>query len=111
MKTIRMYHLNNLSPSLFRRLKEAQMEAAQVWNLCMETHKDARMAHAPWPGRNELQRVTKGRYALHSQSVQMVVHAFLANIETTRKLRKEHSEVPSFLHVSPSRPAQDRGKE
>jgi putative transposase len=93
MKTIRVYHLNNLSPSLFHRLKEAQMEAAHGWNLCMETHKDARMAHAPWPGRNELQRMTKGRYARPRQSVQMVVHAFLANIETTRKLRKEHPEM------------------
>src|SRR5215472_18083735 len=88
MKTIRVYHLNNLSPSLFRRLKEAQIEAAQVWNLCIQTHKDARMAHARWPGRNKLQRATKGRFALHSQSVQMVVHAFLANIETTRQLRQ-----------------------
>lgn len=93
MKTMRAYLLNNLSPSLFRRLKEAQTEAAHVWNLCMQTHKHARMGHAPWPGRNELQRVTKGRYALHSQSVQMVVHAFLANIQTTRKLRKEHPEM------------------
>jgi putative transposase len=93
MKTMRAYLLNNLSPSLFRRLKEAQTEAAHVWNLCMQTHKHARMGHAPWPGRNELQQVTKGRYALHSQSVQMVVHAFLANIQTTRKLRKEHPEM------------------
>ena len=90
---MRVYHLTNLSPSFVRRLKEAQMEAAHVWNLCVQTHKDARMALARWPGRNELQRVTKGRYALHSQSVQMVVHAFLANIETTRKLRKEHPEM------------------
>ena len=59
----------------------------------MQTHKDTRIAHARWPERNELQRVTKGRYALHSQSIQMVVPAFLANIETTRKLRKEHPEM------------------
>src|SRR5215469_15233228 len=36
MKTMRVYRLNNLSPTLFRRLKEAQMEAARVWNVCME---------------------------------------------------------------------------
>ena len=50
MKTMRTYRLNNLSPTLFRRLKEAQMEAARVWNRCMELHKQARMAHARWPG-------------------------------------------------------------
>jgi putative transposase len=93
MKTMRVYPLSNLSPSLLRRLKQAQLEAAHVWNLCMQTHKDARMGHAQWPGRNELQRVTKGRYALHSQSVQMVVHAFLANIATTRTLRKQHPQM------------------
>jgi len=66
------------------------MEAAKVWNLCGEIHKQARMSHTKWPGRNELQKATKGQFALHSQSVQMVVHAFLANIDTTRKLRQSH---------------------
>ena len=88
MKTIRIYQLNHLAPMLFRHLKEAQMETAQVWNVCMETHKAARQMQRKWPGRNELQQATKGHFALHSQSVQMVVHAFLANITTTRELRK-----------------------
>jgi putative transposase len=93
MKTIRIYQLNHLAPRLFRRLKETQMEAAQVWNVCMETHKAARQMHRRWPGRNELQQAPKGRFALHSQSVQMVVHAFLATIATTRELRKTHPQM------------------
>jgi putative transposase len=93
MKTVRVYQLNHLAPMLFRRLKEAQMEAAQVWNCCVEMHKQARLEHTPWPGRNELQQATKGRYALHSQSVQMIVHAFLANIASTRELRKTHPQM------------------
>jgi putative transposase len=93
MKTVRVYQLNHLAPRLFRRLKAAQMEAAQVWNSCMELHKQARLEHRPWPGRNELQRATKGRFALHSQSVQMIVHAFLANIATTRELCKTHPQM------------------
>ncbi len=57
----------------------------------METHKAARVEHTAWPGRNALQRATKGgQFALHSQSVQMVVAAFLANIQTTRELRQTH---------------------
>ncbi len=51
------------------------------------------MSHTKWPGRNELQKATKGQFALHSQSVQMVVHAFLANIDTTRKLRQTHPQM------------------
>src|SRR5271157_669950 len=93
MDTVRVYRLKP-TPKLFARLRDAQMEAAKVWNLCCEIHKQARMEHAKWPGRSELQKATKGgRFALHSQSVQMVVHAFLANIDTTRKLRQTHPEM------------------
>ena len=84
MQTVKIYRLTHLSPTLFGRLKAAQMEAAQVWNRCCELHKVARTTHSMWPDRNELQQATKGRFALHSQSVQMVVHAFLANIETRK---------------------------
>jgi putative transposase len=93
MKAIRVYRLENLSRSQFSRLKAAQMEAARVWNCCMEAHKAARLEHTHWPGRNELQKATKGRFALHSQSIQMIVHAFLANVETTRELRQTHPQM------------------
>jgi putative transposase len=69
------------------------MEAAQVWNVCMETHKAARLAHTSWPAHNELHHRTKGRFALHSQSVQAVFRAFLGTIQTTRTLRTEHPEM------------------
>jgi putative transposase len=87
MQTVSMYRLDHLSPTLFRRLKSAQMEAAQVWNACVEIHQAARSNHSKWPGRTALQQATKGRFALHSQSVQMVVHAFLANVHTTSQLK------------------------
>ncbi len=93
MQTVNIYRLTHLSPTLFGRLKAAQMEAAQVWNLCCELHKAARTTSTTWPDRNELQQATKGRFGLHSQSVQMVVHAFLANIETTQKLRASHPKM------------------
>ncbi len=93
MNTVHVYQLNNVSHTQFQRLKAAQQEAAQVWNHCCLLHKDARMAHATWPGRDPLQKATKGRFALHSQSVQMVVHAFLANIETTRQVRQTHPQM------------------
>src|SRR5260370_5110064 len=92
MNTVRVYRLQPIQ-KLFSCLRDAQMEAAKVWNLCGEIHKQARMSHTKWPGRNELQKATKGQFALHSQSVQMVVHAFLANIDTTRKLRQTHPQM------------------
>jgi putative transposase len=93
MNTIKIYRLDHLSQTMFARLKAAQMEAAQVWNTCMQMHKEVRKMHGKWPGRNELQKATKSKFALHSQSVQMVVHAFLANIETTRELRQTHPQM------------------
>jgi putative transposase len=93
MNTVKIYQLKTLSPTQFQRLKSAQQEAAQVWNCCMETHKQARLTHARWPGRTELQKATKGRFALHSQSVQMVVHAFLANVLATRQLRQTSPQM------------------
>ena len=90
MNTVHVYQLKHLSPMQFKRLKTAQMEAAQVWNLCCDLHREARMGHIQWPGRATLQQATKGRFALHSQSIQMVVHAFLANIGTTHQLRQRH---------------------
>jgi putative transposase len=68
MKTMRVYHLNSLSPMHFRRLKEAQREAARVWNLCMETHKEARMTHSM-----DLHHRTRGQFALNAQVVQQIV--------------------------------------
>jgi putative transposase len=93
MKSIRIYRLTGLSPTLFRRLKAAQQEAARVWNLCMETHKTARLTHARWPDVMDLQHATRGQFALNAQAVQQILRAFLGTIETTRKLRREHPEM------------------
>ena len=84
MKKVKIYQLNHLTQTQLNRLRAAQQEAAQVWNLCMQTHTQARTEHTKWPERDILQEATKGRFALHSQSVQQIVHAFLANVETTR---------------------------
>ena len=92
METVHIYRLQP-NKKMFAVLRDAQMEAAKVWHLCGSLHRQARMNHSKWPGRNELQKATKGQFALHSQSVQMVVHAFLANIETTRQLRQSHPQM------------------
>jgi len=93
MHTVRIYRLSHLSPTLFKLLKAAQMEGAQVWNRCCELHKQARITHTTWPGEAELRQATKKSYALHSQSVQMIVRAFLANIDATCQLRATHPEM------------------
>jgi putative transposase len=69
------------------------MEAARVWNRCMELHKQARLTHARWPDARDLQHATRGQFALGAQTVQQLFRAFLGTIETTRTLRKEHPEM------------------
>src|SRR5258708_15022349 len=93
MQTVRIYRLTHLSPTLFGRLRAAQMEGAQVWNCCCELHKQARPTQSTWPGQNGLQQVSKGGFALHSQSVQMITHAFVATIDATRQLRATHPKM------------------
>ncbi len=93
MQTVRIYRLTHLSSTLFGRLKAAQMEGAQVWNRCCDLHKAARTTRSMWPGQDDLQQATKGRFALHSQSIQMIAHAFVATIDATRQLRATHPKM------------------
>jgi putative transposase len=93
METVRIYRLDNLPPSLSRRLYDAQQEAARVWNFCKDMHQEARRQGTRWPNRDTLQKATKGQFALHSQTVQMICHAFLANVEMTRQIKKQNPKI------------------
>ncbi|MGO8949347.1 MAG: hypothetical protein ACLQUY_17200 [Ktedonobacterales bacterium] len=84
LESVRIIRLEPLRPGLRERLRQAQMEAARVWTLCRDRHRQARQQGNCWPRRHELQQATNGgQFALHSQTVQMIGHAFLANVKTT----------------------------
>jgi putative transposase len=93
METVHIYPLPKLRRGYATRLREARIEAAQVWNVCRDLHLAARQQHTRWPKRDDLQKATKDRFALHSQSVQMICHTFLANIETTKERRKTNRKI------------------
>jgi putative transposase len=78
---------------MFHRIKDAQIEAGKVWNLCRDLHLNARKHSHAWPTKQDLQVGTKGLFALHSQTVQMICHGFIANVETTKQLRKSYPEM------------------
>lgn len=69
------------------------MEAARVWMLCRDLHLHARRNHQRWPDRDNLQQATKGAFSLHSQTVQMICHAFLANVETCHQVRQHNPKM------------------
>jgi putative transposase len=59
------------------RLFACNRESAQVWNACLQLSKDCHAKHGKWISQSELQKLTKGRYHLHSQSIQAVCHKYL----------------------------------
>ena len=65
------------------------MDASKVWNRCRDALQSTIKERTKWPDRDTLQKLTKRKFGLHSQSVQMVCHAFLANVKTTIELRKQ----------------------
>ena len=70
-------------------MKAAQIEAALVWNECMLAHKECRINQTPWLNQTGLQKLTKNKYQLHSQSVQMVCQTFLANVDSVLANRRQ----------------------
>ncbi len=93
MQTVHIYPLPRLRKGYVASLREARQEAARVWNVCRDLHLAARRAHTRWPDQHDLHQATKGRFALHSQTVQMITRTFLANIETTQELRKTNRKI------------------
>ena len=65
------------------------MEAAKAWNRCRDAQQSASEERTMWPHRDMPHKLTKGIFGIYSPSVQMVCHAFLANVETTVELRKQ----------------------
>ena len=85
---VRIHRFPGLPVETLARISAGRTESAKVWMQCRDLHAAARKARTPWPRRAELQTATKSQFALHSQSIQMVCHAFLANVETTAELRR-----------------------
>jgi putative transposase len=61
--------------------------------MCRDRHLATRQQHTRWPDRDDIQQATKGRFALHSQTIQMICHQFLANVDATRELRKTNRKI------------------
>lgn len=93
MQTVRIVHLKKLSRTCRNLIYEGQKESGRLWNFCCETHRIARESRDKWPSKGSLQKLTKGKFAIHSQSIQMVCHTFLANIGTGMQLKKINKRI------------------
>ena len=56
-------------------------------------HLSARQQRTYWPRENDFQQATKGRFALHSQTIQAIFRAFVGTIEATQELRKTNRRI------------------
>lgn len=93
MECVKIFPLKHLTHFQHGQIWSARLEAGKAWNQCRDIHLEARSTGQLWPNRTQLQEATKGLYAMYSQSVQMVCHTFLQNIETTRQLRKSGVKI------------------
>jgi hypothetical protein len=89
MQTTKIYRLPFLTVSLFRQLQASSIESRQVWNTCKDLHKQCRVSRSAWLTLTDLQKHTKGKFELQSQSIQLVCRAFIGNIDSTRENRKQ----------------------
>lgn len=94
MQKVKIIRLKNLSSQSKKSIFEGQRESARLWNFCVAIHKEAREAREKWPNKDQLQKQTKGKsFQLHSQSIQMVVAQFLANVDTACQIKKENKKI------------------
>ena len=94
MQKVRIIRPKNLSKKARKLIFDGTMESARVWNYCSSTHKKARESREKWPTKDSFQKQTKGNlYSLHSQTVQMVVAQFLANVDTACQIKKENRKI------------------
>jgi putative transposase len=93
MKTVKIIRLGKLRTGLFESISQANKESAKVWNFGKDKLQEAIKNKTTWPTIYSLHEETKGKFNLHSQSVQQVCRAFACCIETTRRLRKTNPEM------------------
>lgn len=87
MKDVRVVKINIGAPTPAQT--ELRGESARLWNRLVKLHKYCRKRHWQWPSKGDLEKHFKGRFTLHSQSVQALIQKFCANIDSTRTKRKE----------------------
>ncbi len=76
------------------------MEASKVWNFCVEAHKQARREHRLGLERVHFKRLPKADNSRCILNRCNGRHAFLANIDTTRKLRQTHPQIEDEISIA-----------
>ena len=65
------------SKTNINRLYQCNSESATVWNDCLKYSKDHHLETGKWINLSQLQKLTRGQYNLHSQSIQSVQERYI----------------------------------
>ncbi len=86
----------NLTKSQFELVREKQMESANCWNYIVSLSKEYYFVHKQWIKKNYIQKLIKGKYNLHSQTIQAISDKFDANRRTISELRKKGNNKAKY---------------
>ncbi|MFJ7936542.1 RNA-guided endonuclease InsQ/TnpB family protein [Sporosarcina sp. NPDC096371] len=70
------------------RLYECNRVSADVWNHCLLLAKETQLATGKWITKSQLQKGTKGKFPIHSQSIQAVCHKYIFARTGAKNARK-----------------------
>lgn len=79
-----------------RQQTQLREESARLWGDMVRLHKYIRKRRWPWPDAGQYEKHFKGKYDLHSQTVQALIKKFFANIETTTENRKNGNKKARY---------------
>jgi putative transposase len=86
--------INIGTPTLLQtKLRE---ESARLWCDMVKLHKYIRKRHWSWPHKCDYEKHYKGKYALHSQTIQALIKKFFANIEAAIESRNNGHKQARF---------------
>ena len=83
---VRIIPLRGLNHAQVELCSTLRREAGRCWNDMLHAHIESR--GGKWLKSGDLEKLFKGKYSLHSQTVQALAQKLDANVDTARQLRK-----------------------
>ncbi len=88
---VRIIPLHGLNHAQVELCSTLRREAGRCWTDMLHAHIDSR--GGKWLSSGDLEKLSKGKYFLHSQTVQALAQKLDANVDTARQLRKTDPEA------------------
>lgn len=85
-----------LNKAQFDLVREKQIECANCWNDIVAISKEYYLENKKWIAKYDIQKIVKGKYNLHSQTIQAVTDKFDANRKTISELRKNGDKKAKY---------------